>query len=125
MDEPGVLAEEAPETSVLFADLVGFTPIAARLPAVEVVRHLNEIFSRFDDLAGRRGVEKVKTIGDAYMAVAGLPIRRPITPTGSCAWPGHDRGDRIATRRSAAFRCGSGSACTPGRSWPGSSASAS
>jgi class 3 adenylate cyclase len=72
--EPGVLAEEAPETSVLFADLVGFTPMSARLPAAEVVHHLNEIFSRFDDLAGRRGVEKVKTIGDAYMAVAGLPV---------------------------------------------------
>jgi adenylate cyclase len=73
VDAPGVLAEEAPHTSVLFADLVGFTPIAALLPAAEVVRHLNEIFSRFDDLAERREVEKVKTIGDAYMVVAGLP----------------------------------------------------
>jgi class 3 adenylate cyclase len=73
VDAPGVLAEEAPETSVLFADLVGFTPIAARLPAAEIVRHLNEIFSRFDDLAIGCGVEKVKTVGDAYMAVTGLP----------------------------------------------------
>jgi adenylate cyclase len=72
VNEPGVLAEEMPQTSVLFADLVGFTPIAARLPAAEVVRHLNEIFSRFDDLAERMGVEKIKTIGDAYMVVAGL-----------------------------------------------------
>jgi class 3 adenylate cyclase len=81
--DPGALAEEAPETTVLFADLVGFTPLAARLPASEVVHHLNEIFSRFDDLAERRGVEKVKTIGDAYMAVAGLPL------------PQHDHATRV------------------------------
>jgi class 3 adenylate cyclase len=72
--EPGLLAEEFPATTVLFADLVGFTPFAARLPASEVVLHLNEIFSRFDDLADRYGVEKVKTVGDAYMVVGGLPL---------------------------------------------------
>jgi adenylate cyclase len=75
--EPGVLAEEAAETTVLFADLVGFTPFAAGLSASEVVVHLNEIFSRFDDLVERHGVEKIKTVGDAYMAVGGLPLPQP------------------------------------------------
>ena len=71
---PGTMAEEVQDTTVLFADLVGFTPLAARLSAAEVVRHLNEIFLRFDALAERHGIEKVKTIGDAYMAVGGLPV---------------------------------------------------
>ena len=71
---PGSLADEIQDTTVLFADLVGFTPLAARLSAAEVVRHLNEIFLRFDALAERHGIEKVKTIGDAYMAVGGLPV---------------------------------------------------
>lgn len=61
--------------TVLFADIVGFSQLAARLTANELVRNLNEIFSRFDSLAGRFGLEKIKTIGDAYMAVGGLPER--------------------------------------------------
>jgi class 3 adenylate cyclase len=71
---PGSMADEIQKTTVLFADLVGFTPLAARLSAAEVVRHLNEIFLRFDALAERHGIEKVKTIGDAYMAVGGVPV---------------------------------------------------
>jgi class 3 adenylate cyclase len=71
-DDPAAIADEVPDTSVLFGDLVGFTSLAARLTAADVVRHLDELFSRFDDLAAGRGVEKVKTIGDAYMAVGGL-----------------------------------------------------
>jgi adenylate cyclase len=63
--------------TVLFADLVEFTPFAAHETPARVVEVLNEIFSRFDTLAERYGVEKIKTIGDAYMVVAGAPEVRP------------------------------------------------
>jgi class 3 adenylate cyclase len=53
-------------------DLVGFTPSAAQLTAADLVAELNDLFTRFDAACARRGVEKIKTIGDAYMAVAGL-----------------------------------------------------
>ncbi|AFM11528.1 adenylate/guanylate cyclase domain-containing protein [Turneriella parva] len=68
-----VIADHAPETSILFADLVGFTSLSAKLSAADLVAILNDLFSQFDELAVRYGVEKIKTIGDAYMAVAGLP----------------------------------------------------
>lgn len=74
---PGTHAQSFDEVTVLFADLCDFTPLAARLPAAELVELLNEVFSRFDALCERLGVEKIKTIGDAYMAVAGLPQPRP------------------------------------------------
>ena len=60
--------------TVLFADIVGFTRIAAENPAVDTVNLLNEIFSAFDQLLDKTGVEKIKTIGDAYMVVAGVPV---------------------------------------------------
>ena len=58
---------------MLFADIVGFTPLTARLPADEMVGMLNRLFARFDELVAARGLEKIKTIGDAYMAAGGLP----------------------------------------------------
>ena len=58
---------------MLFADLVGFTPLAAKLSPDQLVGLLDAVFTRFDELAVQHGVEKVKTIGDAYMAVAGAP----------------------------------------------------
>jgi class 3 adenylate cyclase len=67
------IADEYPAVTVLFADIVGFTPLAARLPADEVVGVLGRLFARFDELVAARGLEKIKTIGDAYMAVGGLP----------------------------------------------------
>lgn len=70
------IAENFQEVTVLFADIVGFTELASRISPTELVEVLNEIFSRFDKLAEHYGVEKIKTIGDAYMAVAGLPIPR-------------------------------------------------
>ncbi len=70
------IAETFESASVLFADLVGFTELSARLPAAEVVRLLNGIFSDFDALCDRHGVEKIKTIGDAYMVAAGIPVPR-------------------------------------------------
>ncbi len=72
-EDSAAVAEAFGEATVLFADLVGFTPLAERMPAERVVAMLDELFSRFDDLAEQHGVEKIKTIGDAYMAVAGVP----------------------------------------------------
>jgi adenylate cyclase len=72
----GVIAERSEEVSVLFADITGFTPAAERLPAEEVVVMLDEIFSAFDELVARHGLEKIKTIGDGYLVAAGIPTPR-------------------------------------------------
>src|SRR5205823_11981542 len=72
----GTIADSFAEVTVLFADIVDFTPLAARLSAEDVVRLLNEVFSAFVRLAERHGLEKIKTIGDAYMVVGGLPAPR-------------------------------------------------
>lgn len=69
-------ADGIEECSVLFADIVNFTPLAASMPPDKLVDLLNRLFGRFDDLAESFGVEKIKTIGDAYMAASGLPNRR-------------------------------------------------
>ncbi len=68
-----VIADHLPGVTVVFADIVGFTPLAAKLTPAELVQLLDEIFSTFDQLAREHRVEKIKTIGDAYMAVAGAP----------------------------------------------------
>lgn len=70
---PGLIAENFESVSILFADIVGFTQLSARLQPIEVVTLLNQIFSKFDQLAEHYGLEKIKTIGDAYMVAAGLP----------------------------------------------------
>ena len=70
-------ADGIAECSVLFADIVDFTSLAARLKPKDLVQLLNRLFARFDDLAESLGVEKIKTIGDAYMVAAGLPEPRP------------------------------------------------
>jgi class 3 adenylate cyclase len=75
--KPGRIADHIGEITVLFADIVGFTPLSERLPPAELVALLDEIFSGFDDLAKRHGLEKIKTIGDAYMVVGGAPTARP------------------------------------------------
>ena len=67
------IAETYPATTVLFADLAGFTPWAQQTDPARVVGFLDGLFTRFDELAEEHGVEKIKTIGDAYMAVAGAP----------------------------------------------------
>jgi adenylate cyclase len=72
-----VIADQYPAASVLFADLVEFTPMSERVAAPQVVNLLNDLFSAFDGIAETRGLEKIKTIGDAYMAVAGVPEPRP------------------------------------------------
>jgi adenylate cyclase len=71
------IADQFSAASILFADIVDFTPLAHRLPPAEMVGILNEIFSRFDELVERHGLEKIKTIGDCYMAAAGVPNPDP------------------------------------------------
>jgi class 3 adenylate cyclase len=75
-DGPVAVADRFDGVTVLFADIVGFTPLAATLAPERVVDLLNRMFTRFDELAARHHVEKIKTIGDAYMVVAGLPDPR-------------------------------------------------
>jgi class 3 adenylate cyclase/CheY-like chemotaxis protein len=70
------IASSYPEATILFSDLVGFTKLSTTKTAAELVRLLNDLFSRFDKRAEALGLEKIKTIGDAYMAVGGLPIPR-------------------------------------------------
>jgi len=65
-----------PEVTILFSDLVGFTKMSSQKSAADLVMLLNDLFSRFDKRAENLGLEKIKTIGDAYMAVGGLPIPR-------------------------------------------------
>jgi adenylate cyclase len=75
--ETHTIADQFTAASVLFADVVGFTARSKDLPATDVVQLLDRLFSDFDALAERHGLEKIKTIGDAYMVAAGVPIPRP------------------------------------------------
>jgi class 3 adenylate cyclase len=75
--DPGVIADAYDEVTVLFADVVDFTPFTERTEPATVVGLLDDIFTTFDGLADRHGLEKIKTIGDAYMVAAGLPEARP------------------------------------------------
>jgi adenylate cyclase len=70
------IAEGFGEATVMFADIVGFTPLAQRLQPAETVAVLDRIFAGWDELAERHGVEKIKTIGDAYLVAGGLPVPR-------------------------------------------------
>ncbi|MBP8948903.1 MAG: adenylate/guanylate cyclase domain-containing protein [Candidatus Promineofilum sp.] len=74
--DTSVIADGFAEVTVLFADIVNFTTMSADADPVDVVNFLNAIFSDFDDLALKHGLEKIKTIGDAYMVAGGLPIPR-------------------------------------------------
>lgn len=73
----GVIADAFGEVTVLFADIVDFTRRSQLIAPGQVVQSLNDLFSVFDQLAQRQGLEKIKTIGDAYMVVGGLPDPRP------------------------------------------------
>jgi class 3 adenylate cyclase len=70
------IADNFADVTVLFADIVNFTVLSSRVPADELVGLLNGLFTRFDNIAQKLGIEKIKTIGDAYMAVSGLPQLR-------------------------------------------------
>jgi adenylate cyclase len=79
-EETTTIADQFTDVTVLFADIVGFTNLSSRISPRELVTLLNEIFSEFDRLADFHGLEKIKTIGDAYMLVGGLP-----EPKADCA----------------------------------------
>lgn len=70
------IADQFDSVTILFADIVGFSTVAAHLTPCELVQMLNQMFSRFDELAALYGLEKIKTIGDAYMVAAGVPVAR-------------------------------------------------
>jgi class 3 adenylate cyclase len=74
---PASIAQDYDEVTVLFADIVGFTKMSAAADAGDVVELLNAIFTDFDHLADKYRLEKIKTVGDAYMVVGGLPDPRP------------------------------------------------
>jgi class 3 adenylate cyclase len=80
-----LIADRFDDVAVVFSDFVGFTEISARLPVATVVSSLNEMFSGFDAACAALGVEKIKTIGDAYLAAAGLPRSAPESESGSTA----------------------------------------
>jgi PAS domain S-box-containing protein len=74
---PDVIADSSDEVTVLFADLAGFTAASADLPPEQVVSMLDGVFTAFDELVGRHGLEKIKTIGDGYMVAGGIPQALP------------------------------------------------
>jgi guanylate cyclase len=74
--ENRVIADAFEEASILFADVVNFTPLSASMSPVELVNLLNEVFSHFDLLAEKHKLEKIKTIGDCYMVASGIPRAR-------------------------------------------------
>ena len=71
------IADQFSEAALLFADVVGFTTLSARLESTEIVNMLSDLFSRFDTISARYGLEKIKTIGDCYMVAAGIPEPLP------------------------------------------------
>lgn len=73
---PGVIADQFDSVSILFADIVGFTPLSERLSAHEVVVWLNDVYSAFDSFVQKMGLEKIRTIGDNYMVASGVPTPR-------------------------------------------------
>ena len=81
-----MIADHFEETSILFADVVDFTPMSAEMSPAETVELLNDVFSAFDAMVEEAGLEKIKTIGDEYMVAAGVPhgerqIMRALSPT--------------------------------------------
>lgn len=71
-----IIADNFEDVSVMFIDVVDFTPLATHMPPAEMVRMLNDVFSTIDALVDRYGLEKIKTSGDAYIVVGGLPVPR-------------------------------------------------
>lgn len=75
-NETQTIAERFDMVSILFADVVGFTPLSASIDAAEMVNLLNEIYTHFDNVIDRHGLEKIRTMGDGYMAASGVPMAR-------------------------------------------------
>ena len=76
-DEPGTIADDVASASVLFADVVDFTPMSATMSPAELVGMLDQLFTAFDGSVTELGLEKIKTVGDAYMVASGVPKARP------------------------------------------------
>ena len=98
------IADGFAEVTVAFADIVGFTAMSSEMPPADVVTLLNGLFTRFDEAAHELGIEKIKTVGDAYMAVCGLPDagarpRRAHGAHGHPHGPHHARACHGAPRR--------------------------
>ncbi|MCH9722210.1 MAG: adenylate/guanylate cyclase domain-containing protein [Actinomycetia bacterium] len=72
----GVIADRYDDASILFADIAGFTERASEIPPSELVRFLDRVYTTFDRLVDRHGLEKIKTTGDSYMVVSGVPTPR-------------------------------------------------
>lgn len=75
-NKPDSIAEQYSEASILFADVVNFTPMSSQMTPIELVELLNQVFSQFDDLVEKYDLEKIKTIGDCYMVASGVPRPR-------------------------------------------------
>jgi guanylate cyclase len=75
--DQSMIADDFDAATVLFADVVGFTPMSARMSPPELVGLLNDVFSTFDDFVQDLGLEKIKTVGDEYMVAGGVPRPRP------------------------------------------------
>jgi adenylate cyclase len=72
-----MIADDFPECTVLFADVVGFTPMSAGMSPPQLVGLLNSVFTKFDEFVAELGLEKIKTVGDEYMVAGGVPLPRP------------------------------------------------
>jgi class 3 adenylate cyclase len=101
-----LIADRFDDIAVVFSDFVGFTEISARLPVATVVSSLNEMFSGFDSACAALGVEKIKTIGDAYLAAAGLPRSDPESDSGLTAGHIHAAADLALTMLSVVDAAG-------------------
>ena len=117
-----VIADGFPEVTVLFADLVDFTRHSQRSSPQQVVQILDELFTAFDQLTKRHALEKIKTIGDAYMVAGGLPDPVPTTPRPWPTWPWPCATRSPGAPTPAVSHSRSASASTPARWWPASSA---
>jgi class 3 adenylate cyclase len=104
-DGPTTIADSFDAVTVLFADIVGFTSLSARITTDELILVLNEIFSAFDALAAKHGLEKIKTIGDAYMVVGGVPTTRK-DHADAVAAMALDMRDAIAKKKNLDIRIG-------------------
>jgi adenylate cyclase len=76
-NENRTIADSFPGASILFADMVGFTPMTAAMTPADMLNLLNEVFTHFDSLVDKYGLEKIRTIGDSYMVASGVPAPRP------------------------------------------------
>ncbi len=105
-----MLADSYADVSILFADMVGFTPLSNALSPVEMVDLLNEVFSYFDALVEKHGVEKIRTIGDSYMVASGVPLPRPDHAQALASMALDMRayidGDLVRLRQGLSFRVG-------------------